>query len=70
MISEAPASGNDTATPEPEHSKKEEAKNKLLLKTILGKPGTKSDDSKSDKTETQQMDAQTANGHTGSGSVF
>lgn len=60
LISEAPASGNDTATPEPEHSKKEEAKNKLLLKTILGKPGTKSDDSKSDKTETQQMDAQTA----------
>ena len=40
LISEAPASGNDTATPEPEHSKKEEAKNKLLLKTILGKPGT------------------------------
>lgn len=38
-------------------------RNKLLLKTILGKPGTKSDDSKSDKTETQQMDAQTARPH-------
>lgn len=58
LISEAPA--EDTATPEPEHSKKEETKNKLLLKTILGKPEAKSDDSKSNKTGTQQMDGQTA----------
>lgn len=48
----------DSSDAEPEHSKKETEENKLLLKTILGKPGSAEKDQK--KKETEEFAGQTA----------
>ena len=54
LISGTPS--NDGEDAEPEHSKKKTEANKLLLKTILGKPGSAEKDQK--KQETDELDGQ------------
>lgn len=49
LVSGTPNTSDGDVTPEPEHSKKEAESNKLLLKTILGKPGSAKSDNKEQK---------------------